>query len=123
MDTIILPSISTFFNSLVNAVNHIFSELPNMNKEDLYNDLLSLELRVEAWYANHAGDLIYERQVSAIKDATSKFCVITGVDKSKSEIAFTCPRFYQWRMINMHIADKQLILHTMLTRPSPLSTI
>ena len=93
MDTIILPSRATFFNSLVNAVNHIFSKLPNINKEDLYNDLLSLTLRVEAWYDNHAGDFIYERQVSAIKDATSKFCVITAVDKSKSDIAATCPRF------------------------------
>ena len=80
---------------MVDAVNHIYNKLPNINHEDLYTDLIPLKLRVEAWYDAHAVEFIHERQISAIKAATSKLCVITAVDKSKSDIAFSCPRFHQ----------------------------
>ena len=46
---------------------------------------------------------LIESQIAASKAAASKHCVISAVDKSKADIAFSCPRFHKWRMLKMHI--------------------
>ena len=68
-DSIILPSKATFMNSLVHAVNHIFEALPCIDSEKLFQDLLPLRSRIDAWYREHSEDYIQERQILAIQAA------------------------------------------------------
>ena len=108
MDTIILPSNATFYNSLVDAVNHIYDIVPNINNKEIFQDLLPLKARIDDCYRDHEDKYIQEKQIAAIKAATSKFCVITAVNKSKADLAFSCPLLHQCRMLKMHIDGKDV---------------
>ena len=37
-----------------------------------------------------------------------EYCVISAVDKSNADIAFTCPLLYQHKMLKMHLGVKNI---------------
>ena len=95
-------------NYLVDAVNNIFEALPGIDNEKLFQGLLPLKTRIDAWYREHSEDYLQKRQVLAIQAAVSKYCVISAVDKSKAHLAFTCPLLCQHKMLKMHIGGKNI---------------
>ena len=65
---------------------------------------------IDDWYRDHEDKYIQEKQIAAIKAAPSKYCVNSVVDKSKADLAFSCPLLHQYRMLQMHIDGNDIYM-------------
>lgn len=110
-DTILLPDRFTIVKSVVAALKHIVSKLNLLDKiADI--DPTGVLSAIDGWYdklyAQKLGPFVRAEVLRSVKARLDELCLVSAVDKSKSDLAFLCPQLAQHALLSLNTSDRTL---------------
>ena len=103
-DTIILPDKASVLHSISQAVQHVLARINSLDDFDAS----SLVLAISNWYERCKNQYIHESDILKLKRRLNDCCVVSALDKSKCDLALTCPQLHQFKLMQAFIDGKSI---------------